>query len=219
VNKKIDMKFYQEKIYHIYNQGNNQQKIFFEKKNYLFFLNKMRTHLCGHCDILSWCLMPNHFHWMIQIHPEYEENLEKHLADTNAPIVDPLNRSISILLSSYTKAINRMYGRSGSLFRGRTKSIDLSPDDRTDNQHPLICLLYIHQNPLKAGLVNKLEDWEFSSYMDYAGLREGTICSINQTQILLDLPSNHQEFTKLSYQTIPEHLLSRYPRLPSAVLG
>lgn len=202
------MKFYQEKIYHTYNQGNNYQKIFFEKKTYHFFLNKMRTHLCRHCDILSWCLMPNHFHWMIQIHPDYEENLENPSTDTNAPKVASLNRSISVLLSSYTNAINRMYGRSGSLFRGRTKSIDLSPDDLTDNQHPLICFLYIHQNPLKAKLVNKLEDWEFSSFRDYAGLREGTLCEIKQTQILLELPSGHQKFRKFSYQTIPEHLLN-----------
>jgi len=205
----MEMKFYQEKIYHVYNQGNNHQKIFFERENYLFFLNKMRTHLCQHCDILSWCLMPNHFHWMIRIHPDYEESLEDHSStDTNAPIVAPINRSISILLSSYTKAINRMYGRSGSLFRGRTKSIDLSPDDRTDNQYPLICFLYIHQNPLKAKLVNKLEDWKFSSFRDYAGIREGTLCNINQTQILLELPSEHQEFRNFSYQTIPEHLLN-----------
>ena len=202
------MKFYQEKIYHVYNQGNNHQKIFYERKNYLFFLNKMRIHLCKHCNILSWCLMPNHFHWMIQVHPGYDENMENHSTDANTPKIDPINRSISVLLSSYTKAINRMYGRSGSLFRSRSKSIDLSPDDCIDNQHPLICFLYIHQNPLKANLVDKFEDWEFSSYRDYAGLREGTLCKINHTQNLLELPSNHQDFTKLSYQTIPEHSLN-----------
>jgi putative transposase len=152
--------------------------------------------------------MPNHFHWMIQVHPDYEDHLEDHSNNMNAPKVDPLNRSISILLSSYTKAINRMYSRSGALFRGRTKSTDLSPDDRSDNQHPLICFFYIHQNPLKANLVSKLEDWEFSSFRDYAGLREGTLCKINQTQILLELPASHQKFRKLSYQTIPEHLLN-----------
>ncbi len=213
------MKFYQERIYHVYNQGNNRQNIFFERKNYLFFLNKMRTHLNQHCDILSWCLMPNHFHWMIRTHSDYDENFENQLLDTNAPKIDPLNRSISVLLSSYTKAINRMYHRTGSLFRKRTKSIDLSPDDYADNHHPLVCFLYIHQNPLKARLVNKLEDWEFSSFRDYAGLREGTLCKIDQTQMLLELPSSHQEFRKLSYQTIPDHLLSPYPRLPSAFLG
>ena len=54
-------------IYHIYNQGNNKQKIFFREDNYLFFLQKMKTHLLPYADIMAWCLMPNHFHWMIYV--------------------------------------------------------------------------------------------------------------------------------------------------------
>lgn len=54
-------------IYHIYNQGNNRQRIFFDRENYLFFLRKMREHLLPHVNILAYCLMPNHFHWMVEI--------------------------------------------------------------------------------------------------------------------------------------------------------
>jgi hypothetical protein len=50
----------------IYNQGNNRQKIFF-KKNYLFFLNKIREHILPYANILFWCLMPNHFHLMVHV--------------------------------------------------------------------------------------------------------------------------------------------------------
>jgi len=55
-------------LYHIYNQGNNRQQIFFEKENYYFFLRKMSTHLLPYADIIAWCLMPNHFHWMLWVH-------------------------------------------------------------------------------------------------------------------------------------------------------
>jgi len=46
-------------IYHIYNQGNNKQKIFFEQENYLFFLRKIRTHILPYGDILAWCFTPS----------------------------------------------------------------------------------------------------------------------------------------------------------------
>ncbi len=52
-------------LYHIYNQGNNRQKIFFKKENYIFFLRKMKKYLLPYVDVVAWCLMPNHFHLMV----------------------------------------------------------------------------------------------------------------------------------------------------------
>ncbi len=54
-------------LYHIYNQGNNRQQIFFSHENYIFFLKKLKKHILPHADILAWCLMPNHFHLMIYV--------------------------------------------------------------------------------------------------------------------------------------------------------
>jgi putative transposase len=59
------MKYQPQTIYHIYNQGNNHQPIFFNDDNYIFFLQKMRKHLLPHVEFLSYCLMPNHFHWLV----------------------------------------------------------------------------------------------------------------------------------------------------------
>ena len=61
------MEFIKDNIYHIYNQGNNRQKIFYNRDNYLFFLQKMNDYLLPYCDVLAWCLMPNHFHWMVYV--------------------------------------------------------------------------------------------------------------------------------------------------------
>lgn len=58
-------------LYHVYNQGNNRQKIFFNHDNYLFFLKKLKRHVLPHADILAWCLMPNHFHLMVYIKQVY----------------------------------------------------------------------------------------------------------------------------------------------------
>ena len=62
------MNFQQGDLYHIFNQGNNRQKIFFTRDNYLFFLTKIKNHILPHADIIAWCLMPNHFHLMIYVH-------------------------------------------------------------------------------------------------------------------------------------------------------
>ena len=57
-------------FYHVYNRGNNKQLIFFNDNNYLYFLQKIREQLLPVADILAWCLMPNHFHILIQANDE-----------------------------------------------------------------------------------------------------------------------------------------------------
>ncbi|MCC6282715.1 MAG: hypothetical protein IT262_19075 [Saprospiraceae bacterium] len=61
------MRFEKNTIFHIYNQGNNRQQIFFNHENYLFFLRKMRDYVCPYGDFLCYCLMPNHFHWLVYV--------------------------------------------------------------------------------------------------------------------------------------------------------
>lgn len=61
------MHFEAGQLYHIYNQGNNQQRVFFERENQLFFLKKIRIYVLPFADVLAWCLMPNHFHLMAYV--------------------------------------------------------------------------------------------------------------------------------------------------------
>ncbi len=61
------MQFEVDNIYHVFNRGNDSQKIFFSSENYLFFLEKINTYINPYADILAWCLMPNHFHLMVYI--------------------------------------------------------------------------------------------------------------------------------------------------------
>ncbi len=98
------------------------------------------------------------------------------------------------MLASYTRAINIQENRTGSLFRDKTKAecitqIDegVSPSFFNTNRgtqiklvqpeqaYPKICFDYIHQNPVTAGLTGQAADWEFSSYRDYLGLRNGKL--------------------------------------------
>jgi len=183
------MQFDSGRLYHVYNQGNNRQKIFFTQDNYLYFLKKMRTYICPYADILAWCLMPNHFHIMIEVK---HVNLQIGKADKKRS----LNESIAILLRSYTRAINKAQKRSGSLFRGETKAICLDEIDQITNAyfinngitcyHTLeedyaqSCFNYIHKNPSQSGLESNAGTWQFSSLLDYMGSRNGNL--INKTR-------------------------------------
>ncbi|MEX0608638.1 MAG: hypothetical protein WD016_00070 [Balneolaceae bacterium] len=166
----------------------------------------MKYHITPHAEIIAWCLMPNHFHWLIQVKMNYKnsiqfENREKH--------INPLNRSIGSLQSSYTQGINKKYNRSGSLFRTRTKAKSLSGHRKMRNFYGLNCFFYIHQNPIRAGLVKKMEDWQFSSFQDYAGFRDGTLCNKTLAKELIQLPDEPKEFYKLSTETIPDKVMQK----------
>lgn len=192
-------------LYHIYNQGNNRQPIFLGRDNYLYFLEKIRNHVLPFADVLAWCLMPNHFHLMVQV-KEVElpsqgatpmgRNLESR---PDLAASQSFQQSIGVMLASYTRAINKRNNWSGSLFRKQTKAICLScskSDIRawvesqgitvlntqpSEMQYPNTCFNYINYNPVKGGLVKHGEDWEFSSYADIKGLRNGKL--INREKI------------------------------------
>jgi len=83
-----------------------------------------------------------------------------------------ISSQIKTLLSSYTKAINKRYNRHGSLFQQNTNAKPV-PSDR----YLITLLTYIHQNPIRSGLVSKAEEWIFSSYQDYIDIRKGTLPS------------------------------------------
>jgi REP element-mobilizing transposase RayT len=54
-------------FYHVYNRGNNKQPIFFERRNYIHFLSLFKKYLSGYADVYAYCLMPNHFHFLIKV--------------------------------------------------------------------------------------------------------------------------------------------------------
>jgi putative transposase len=171
------MEFIENGFYHIYNRGNNRQLIFFKPENYIFFLNKIRKYILPHCDILCFCLMPNHFHLLLATDGR---SIEKKQIGNQAKNI--LSEGFKNLLSTYTQAINKQNGSIGSLFQQNTKSKALT--NETDIS---MVFHYIHQNPVKAGLCNKLEDWYYSSFKDYIGQRNGTLCNKQLTAQILDV--------------------------------
>ena len=179
------MELQREQLYHIYNRGNNRQRVFLRDDHYLLFLKKLRDLLPPQVHIVAWCLRPNHFHLLAQ------------LRDTATAA--QFNAALCTLLSSYTRALNHQLGRTGSLFQQGTKAKQLDSDD-----YALNCFCYIHQNPARAALETTPGEWPWSSFQDYAGHRSGTLCNHALATELLDLPPTAAERRALMLQVPPD---------------
>ena len=121
--------------------------------------------------------MPNHFHFLI-----YTDERVLNLKKQGGLEIDVLTNGIRKLLSGYARICSSRHQSFGSLFRQKTKVKCLSDTKSLltptqYNDYYFNCFHYIHQNQFMAGLVKKMEDWKFSSFRDYAGLRNGTLCN------------------------------------------
>ena len=140
--------------YHIYNRGNNREPIFLDRENYIFFLRQIHQYLVPILDVVAYCLMPTHYHLVVQLKGQGSE----------------VSGAMMRFSVSYTKAMNKRYDRVGSVFQGAFQA------KRIDSDAYLVQVSrYVHQNPVLAGYGAAPEEWEFSSYPEYIGLREGTL--------------------------------------------
>ena len=206
------MYFEPDAVYHIYNRSN--ETVFFSRENYIYFLSKIQKLVAPACNIFAWVLMPNHFHFLVQA----TEKSCMNVTETHRPDMQLLAKNIGTVLSSFTQAINRQKGRRGSLFAHKTKAKMLNEayysssgssrstgNDQID--YATACFLYIHQNPVIAGLASKLEDWEFSSFRDYARLRNGKLVKKDLAFEFVDLEAD--AFYEQSQMLVEEELLKR----------
>ncbi len=153
-------------VYHLYNRGVNRQPIFFCDANWGYFVKQLWRHFQRELiDILAYCLMPTHYHLMVYLKTD----------DLGARVMQPFS-------VSYTKAINLQQKRVGPLFQGPFQAALVDKDE-----YLLHLSRYIHLNPVIAELVKRPEDWSFSSYRDYIGLRGGSLPVPNM--VLSQFPS------------------------------
>ena len=156
-------------FYHIYNRGNNRQVIFFEPDNYRYFLRGVHRYLTPVLDILAYCLMPTHYHLLVRVKAkssEVSETSELSVAAASTAV----SRAMQRLSISYTKAINKRFGRVGSLFQGAFQAKAVTTD-----AHLRHLCVYIHANPAKHGLVADPADWPYSNYLEWIGARNGRL--------------------------------------------
>lgn len=144
-------------IYHTMVRGINKRDIFLDDLDRLKFLEILgRMNTEGEYSLYGYCLMSNHVHLLIK-----EEK-------------DPLHRTMKRIGISYSYYFNKKYKRVGHLFQGRFKSETIETEGSLLN-----CLRYIHNNPVKAYIVNKPTKFKWSSYNTYIGKEEDGLVDVN----------------------------------------
>ncbi len=172
------MHFEENFTYHVYNRSN--QTVFKTRENYLYFLRKFRNYILPYSEVIAWCLMPNHFHFILIPNKKAVVKAK----ETHLPNTQILSKQFGTFLSSYTKAFNKENNRKGSLFAHNTKAKQLNEISvakhlqgamQLPEGYATTCFRYIHNNPVNSGLAKTIKDWEFSSYNDFSGHREGDL--------------------------------------------
>ena len=175
---------YEGALYHVTSRGNERKSIFFSKSDYARFLHylkeaKSKYNVVLHCYVL----MRNHYHLLIET------------PDGN------LSRAMHLINSSYTTYINTKRKRCGHLFQGRYKSILVD----TDN-YLLELSRYIHLNPLRAGMVQRPEDFQYSSYPAYIKKRKDNLLS---KELISRLVSCRNRNSKNEYRIFVESAIGQ----------
>lgn len=181
-------------IYHVISRGNGKQYVFHDDQDFSVFKNYLRSALNVYgLRILSYCLMGNHLHLLV------------HTED-----IGELSGTMHFSLGKYAGYYNAKYERVGSLFASRFKSIPVIAGEY------FFCVVkYIHNNPVKAGLVGGMADYRWSSYGE---ILEGGAKSLVDLRDLLDyygteMNQQREHFVDHHHipSLIPDDLIEDYP--------
>jgi len=150
--------------HHVTQRGNRSQRTFFSDADYRLYLELLRVR-AGEAEtaVWAWCLMPNHVHLILV--PSRADSLSAALAPTHR---------------RYTWQINQREGWRGFLWQGRFASVAM------DEAHLHVCLRYVELNPVRAGLVERPEQWRWSSARAHLGLAQDGITDIGAMRGRID---------------------------------
>jgi putative transposase len=129
-------------LYHVLNRGNARNDVFHKPEDFLAFVNLMReAHDKVRMRLVGYCLLDNHFHLLLWPHEDGD-----------------LSRWMQWLMTSHVRRYHRHYNSSGHVWQGRFKAFPIQDDD-----HYFAVLRYVERNPLRANMVTRSQDWEWSS--------------------------------------------------------
>jgi putative transposase len=181
-------------FYHVFNRGVEKRTTFLDQRDYHHFLETLEYYQIKKpatrfsfrkrplliknnvdntplVEIICYCLMPNHFHILI-----------RQLAENG------ISTFMSKISNSYTKYFNTRYTRVGPLFQGNFKAVRIESDSQLTHVSR-----YIHLNPLIDYIVKDLNDYRYSSYTEFLGLKEG-FCKKEEILIYFGSPGEYKKF-------------------------
>ncbi len=157
--------------YHLYNHGVGDENLFRSDENYAYFLKRYGFYISPVCQTFAYCLMPNHFHFLIRLrndqqirdHYYHQKEVRRRLKTELDPDNFDFHKWVMLqfqnLLNGYAQSYNHRFKRKGALF------IDYTRRKIINHEAYLYRLLhYIHYNPIHHGFCNKITDWKYSSY-------------------------------------------------------
>ncbi len=159
-------------IYHVLNRGNNRQAIFAEDNDYLHYLEILKKYKSKfQFKIFAYCLMTNHVHFLIK---------------TSAQgTISSVMKAVTI---AHTRHYHHKYNASGHVWQGRFKSPMVS-----DDEYLLTLMRYIEQNPVRAGIVSRPEEYIFSSYHANVKIEKDALVDKEENPVFLSLGDSTEE--------------------------
>jgi len=149
--------------------------VFLEDKNYHYFLRQYTKYVHPLVETFAYCLLGNHFHLFVRVRSK--EELDLHIKkDHEKPHYWHVSNGFSSFLQSYTRAMNKMYDRTGALFETPFKRIEVNNDSYFS-----ALIAYIHRNPETHGIIDDFREYPYSSY--HAMLQEKT-SKINRKEVM-----------------------------------
>ena len=141
-------------IYHVINRGNNRQAIFLEDEDFEKYLGLIYRYKSKFdFRLFAYCLMTNHVHLLIQVGEE-----------------GSISQIMQAITNAHTRHYHFKYRSSGHVWQGRFKSPIVS-----DDGYLLMVMQYIEQNPVRAGLSQRIEDYRWSSYLLNMRIKESKL--------------------------------------------
>lgn len=164
-----------QKRYHLFSKATDGSNLFYSDENFNYFLSRYTKYFYPFAKTMAYCLMPNHFHFAVEIRSEDEilkaiESLNINNSFTNIDKDYELKNTLSLLigkqfghfLNAYTQALNKQQNRKGALFASRYKRKVIS-----NNSYFNHLIAYIHNNPVHHGFTSQPTDWRHSSIHSY----------------------------------------------------
>ena len=168
-----NVQFHRGGYYHIYNRGANHNRIFAETSNYIFVLGKVRKYSEMYdISMLAYVLLPNHYHFLLRQNGDH-----------------PARFLPQYTFNAYTKAFNKSYGHTGTLFEGPFQSIEV-----TNEPYLLNLIRYIHANPVLHGLIDDPGQWAYSNYLEWVDERAGKLVDRAFIAAYFESPAAYRAF-------------------------
>lgn len=152
--------FEEDKYYHVYNQTVSNRPLFTTQENYRYFLEKFDVYLSAWIEMEAWCLMGNHYHFLLRVKTinELTDVEIKQLSKFDS-LNDCIVQKFKNFFIAYARAFNKQEGVIGTLFEPKFKRIWVD-----DEIYYTRLIYYIHTNPRHHGIMKDFQHYEWSSY-------------------------------------------------------